>query len=257
MKIIDTHCHLDADEFAGARELIIRNAEKVGVCGYIVPGIHPDNWARLDDIASRFNGAYIAPGVHPLFLDGLAIEETIKALERQLMSPKVVAAGEIGLDLYTSQDNLDKQLPFFIAQVELAIFLHLPLILHIRKAHDIVLSILRKSHYSQKGNRGIVHAYGGSLQQAQQYYDMGFSLGIGGMICNPKARKIRAIVTQMPLDAFVLETDAPYMKILPDALGRVTQCIAELRKEKIDSVTQTIHNNTCNIFNKLQEKIYI
>ncbi len=254
MKIIDTHCHLDADEFTGTREQIIRDAQKAGVCGYIVPGIRPDNWARLDDIASRFHGVYIAPGVHPLFLDGLVLEKVINILERQLMSPKVVAVGEIGLDLYASRDNLEKQQPFFTAQVELAISLHLPLILHIRKAHDTVLSILRKLHYSRKGSRGIVHAYGGSLQQAQQYYDIGFSLGIGGMICNPKARKIRAIVTQMPLDAFVLETDAPYMKILPDALGRVTQCIAELRKEKIESVIQTIYKNTCNIFNKLQGK---
>ncbi len=253
MKIIDTHCHLDANEFTGVREQVIRDAQKAGVCGCIVPGVHPGNWARLDDIASRFNGAYIAPGVHPLFLDGLAMKETINALERQLMSPQVVAVGEIGLDLYASRDSLDKQLPFFTAQVELAISLHLPLILHVRKAHDTVLSILRKLHYSRKGSRGTIHAYGGSLQQAQQYYDMGFSLGIGGMICNPNARKIRNIVTQMPLDAFVLETDAPYMKISPDALGAVAQCIAELRREKTEFIMQTIHNNTCNIFNKLQE----
>ncbi len=251
MKLIDTHCHLDAAELAGKRESLLKDAGEQGVCGYIVPGVDPRSWEKAAYFAKRFTGVYTAPGVHPLFTEGLVLSDVIVALERRLTTKKVVAIGEIGLDLYAGRGEFDQQLPFFTAQVELSISARLPLILHVRKAHDMVLSLLRKLHYEKKGCGGVVHAYGGSLQQAQHYYDLGFSLGIGGMICNPKARKIREIVTQMPLDALVLETDAPYMRIMPDALGDVVFSIAELRGEDAENVVQAIEENTYNIFGKL------
>ncbi len=251
MKIIDTHCHLDAAEFAGKRELLLKDAKGKGVCGYIVPGVTPRSWEKMAYFAKRFSGVHTAPGVHPLFTEGLVLADVIASLGSRLAAKEVVAIGEVGLDLYAGRDSLDQQLPFFTAQMELAISARLPLILHVRKAHDTVLSLLRKFHYDKKGCGGVVHAYGGSLQQAQHYYNMGFSLGIGGTICNPKARKIREIVTQMPLNAFVLETDAPYMRIMPDALGDVILSIAELREEETGNIAQVIERNTYKIFGKL------
>ncbi len=250
-KHLDTHCHLDAAEFAGKREKIITAARRAGVCRFIVPGVALTDWQRLHDIAARFSGVYTAPGVHPLFTEGLTPPEVTAALEKQLALPKVVAIGEIGLDAYQSSSQIDMQIPLFKAQTELAISAKLPLLLHIRKAHDVVLSILRKLRYAQQGSGGVVHAYSGSLQQAEQFCQMGFCLGIGGMLLNPRARRIKDIVRQMPIAALVLETDAPYMKTEPQAIPSIAQYMAELRGEKKERVLRGIAENNSRIFKNL------
>ncbi len=245
---IDTHCHLDAAEFTGKRADVISDAQQAGVNIFIVPGVSIKDWQRLDDIADLFPGVYTAPGVHPLFIAGLIPTEVTAALEKQLIRPHVVAIGEIGLDGYQNSRDISSQLPFFTTQVELAISARLPILLHIRKAHDIVLSTLRKLHYAQRGCGGVVHAYSGSLQQAEQYYQMGFSLGIGGILCNPAARKIRNIVSQIPIDALVLETDAPYMRLEPKSIPTIVECMAKLREERRDTLRQVITENSRRIF---------
>ncbi len=245
---IDTHCHLDAAEFTGRRADVISDARQAGVDIFIVPGVSIHDWHRLDTIAGLFPGVYTAPGVHPLFIAGLAPAEVTAALEKQLVRPHVVAIGEIGLDGYQNSRDISSQLPFLTAQVELAISARLPVLLHIRKAHDIVLSTLRKLRYAQGGCGGVVHAYSGSLQQAEQYYQMGFSLGVGGMLCNPAARRIRSIVSQMPIEALVLETDAPYMRLEPKSIPAIVGCMAGLRGEKEETLRQVIAENSRRIF---------
>ncbi len=247
-RYIDTHCHLDAIESDDEKKQIIAEAKNAGVEKFIVPGVDLNNWKKLSALARQFPNAYLAPGIHPLFLEELVLARSIALLEKQLEEPKVIAIGEVGLDIYHSKENLDMQLAFFKAQTELAISAKLPLLLHVRKAHDTILSILRKRQYAQKGCGGVVHAYSGSLQQAQQYYEMGFLLGIGGMICNPRARKKQTIVAQMPINALVLETDAPYMNIYPRALPAILQSIAELREEDPVYIARAILKNTLSLF---------
>ena len=162
------------------------------------------------------------------------LESDLDRLGESLSSGGVCAVGEIGLDLFIADANFEKQLFFFQAQLDLAAQFSLPVLLHVRKAHDQVLKQLRQCKLS---SGGIVHAFSGSEQHAQQYLALGFKLGLGGTVTYERAKKLRRIVTELPLDSFVLETDAPDMPLSgyqgepnrPARVREVAQVIAELK----------------------------
>lgn len=263
MKLIDTHCHLDAVEFSGTISQIIAAARHVGVTRYVVPGIQPCDWKRLQKLSIQFDGVFTAPGIHPLFVGKLSLADVMNSLEQCLLQPKVVAIGEIGLDFYDGISDMERQRQFFLAQLQLAIAAKFPVLLHVRKAHDSVLSILRKVRYGQRGCGGIVHAYSGSFQQAQHYLQQGFCLGFGGNISYPRAIKIRAVAREITQDALVLETDAPYMPLkggqgrsnLPQNLPVVLQHLAQLRGEERGTVAEYTCRNVKNILPNLFDPV--
>jgi TatD DNase family protein len=157
------------------------------------------------------------------------------ALQNGLQSPHPpVAVGEIGLDFFVTRDTAERQLWFFVEQLRIAQRLELPVILHVRAAVDAVLKCLRNNPV----RGGIAHAYNGSLQQAEQFMALGFKLGFGGAMSYPRALKIRALAQQLPMQALVLETDAPDIAPAwlghrglnrPDQLPKIAEVLAELR----------------------------
>ncbi len=256
MKLVDTHCHLDSAEFSEDLFHVIDTAKQAGIIKFIVPGIHPNHWKTLEQLDSRFPEIAIAPGTHPLFIENLSLSHTVQLLEQVIISTKAVAIGEIGLDFYHDQKNIAEQKAFFKAQLQLAISAKLPVLLHVRKAHDTILSLLRKQHYGQRGKGGIVHAFCGSMEQAKQYRQLGFCFGVGGVITYPRATKIRKIMANLPLQALVLETDAPDMPLQgyqgeanhPHQLVKIAGCLAELRQETTEIIAEYTTKNAKALF---------
>ncbi|MDF2181753.1 TatD family hydrolase [Neptuniibacter sp. CAU 1671] len=240
LRLIDSHCHLDFDVFDADRNLLLQRAAAEGVADIIVPGVTAERWAALLELCRSDRGLYPALGLHPCFLDQHNIKDLTR-LERLLEREAVVAVGEIGLDLFIPGADLKHQLEYLLPQLALARQFNLPVLLHVRKAHDQMLQQLRRCLLPRGG---IVHAFSGSLQQAEQYLQLGFRLGIGGTITYPRANRLRTLVQQLPLESFVLETDAPDMPLqgfqgqrnLPERVRRVAETMAELRGCSLEQI---------------------
>lgn len=204
---IDTHCHLDAPEFAPDRDAVRAAAQAAGVTHLVIPAVQRSHWQDVIALAHRHGDSY-ALGIHPLYTPG-AQESDIAAL-RELLSqqrsdPHLVAVGEIGLDFFVPGLDEQRQIWFYEQQIRLAREFELPVILHVRKSSDRLLKTLRQHRVAG----GIAHAFNGSAQQAQAFIDLGFKLGFGGAITYERALKLRELAACLPLEALVLETDAP------------------------------------------------
>jgi TatD DNase family protein len=203
--LIDTHCHLDAAAFADDHEAVHEQARRAGVTAMVVPGVSRRGWRRLLDLCTRLVGCYPALGLHPLYLEDHC-GEYLGELERLIATYPVRAVGEIGLDFWDKEADPESQGKLFADQVVIAAHAKLPLILHVRKAHDQVVAMLRRLRFS---HGGIVHSFSGSLQQAHRYAELGFCLGVSGTVTYERANRVRGVVAAMPLADLVLETDAP------------------------------------------------
>ncbi|MFT5702003.1 MAG: TatD DNase family protein [Desulforhopalus sp.] len=252
MKLIDSHCHLDVAPLAAEIETVIANARVVGVHGFIIPGITAFHWEKLLLLGSLHTGVYCAAGLHPLFLDHHHNRDLSK-LKGLCLENKLVGIGEIGLDFYDGRQQETQQQQLFEQQLAIANKANLPIILHVRKAHDQVLATLRRKHFTQGGT---VHAFNGSYQQAEKYIELGFAIGIGGAITYDRATKMRAVASQLPEQSIVLETDSPDMVIagkkqgpnLPQYLPEILEILAKLRNQSSEHLATTTCENTRNIF---------
>lgn len=202
--LIDTHCHLDASEFDQDREAVVRAAQDSGVRHLVIPAIHCANFSRVAELAGRYTGCVYALGIHPLYVQRSTAQDLL-TLERLLAAGGMVAVGEIGLDFFVAGHDRALQEQFFVRQLELARDFDLPVILHVRRSIDIILKYLRRFRVSG----GIAHAFNGSEQQAHEFIKLGFKLGFGGAMTYARALKIRRLARDLPLEAIVLETDAP------------------------------------------------
>ncbi len=257
MEIIDTHCHLDFEVFDTDRKQVLQDARDVGLTGIVVPGTHQQGWQNLLSVCAAHEVLYPAIGLHPIFLE--QHQESDLSLLEQMIDQTIndhsglVAIGEIGLDARDSVLDMDKQLFYFEQQLCIAREKELPVILHILKTHEQALSLLKK--YPVCG--GTAHAFNGSLQQAEQYIELGFKLGFGGMLTYERSSKLRKLAAELPLESIVLETDAPDMTVFqhqyqrnsPVYLPYCLQALAEVRNEAPEVIAeQTTLNAKC-VFN--------
>lgn len=249
--LFDSHCHLDLPELLPQLELHLANANAVGVESFLVPAVQSSAWLPLLELKRRY-GFYIALGVHPWW----ASESELKALSELgalAALPEVNAIGEIGLDFALDEQSFALQRQCFELQLQLAAKLKKPVILHHRKSQNELLQIIKQQQFSQGG---ILHAFSGSFAQGKAFIDMGFKLGIGGTITYERAEKTRKAVKQFPLDALVLETDAPSMPLhgfqgqinTPAQLPLVLKELAELRGENQQQIAQVLFNTTMQLF---------
>ena len=219
--LIDTHCHLDASEFDVDRDAVVQRAVRAGVGGMVIPAVQQSAFKAVAQLAAQIPGGAYALGIHPLYVlqaRDSDLDDLERAVQVALLDPRFVAIGEIGLDFFVPELCEPKarhiQEHFYQAQLDIAQRHNLPVILHVRRSQDALLKALRRRAVCG----GIAHAFNGSLQQATQFVDKGFALGMGGAMTFPRALQIRRLATSMPLDALVLETDAP--DIPPAWLGR-------------------------------------
>ncbi len=213
---IDTHCHLDAAEFrAQAHEIRARAAIK-NVAHCVLPAVELANFDAVRRLAHQLGDSY-ALGIHPLYV-GRAQDEDLQRLGAVLHQhrddPHLVAVGEIGLDFFVPELCVgplrERQEYFYLEQLKLARQLELPVILHVRRSADQLLKGLRKVGQGQRW-QGIVHAFNGSEQQALEFIKLGFKLGFGGALTYERALQLRRLAMTLPLEAIVMETDAPDM----------------------------------------------
>lgn len=205
MALIDSHCHLDDDRFDACRDDIIERARETGIEQIILPATTASRWAKVKLVAGQYSGIFPAYGLHPMFMDQHLIQH-IEELDEWLDREKPVAVGECGLDFYHSSLDEKWQIQIFEEQLQLANIHQLPVIVHVRKAMDRVISLLRKKRIEAGG---VIHSFAGSLQQAQQLSDMGFKLGIAATVDFDRAKKLRSVVAEIGVEALLLESDAP------------------------------------------------
>lgn len=232
MRLYDTHCHLDVEAFDADRDAVIARARDVGVRDFLVPGIHRGEWPALVELCRREASCHPALGLHPVYLSRHT-DRHIAELDAWLERERPAAVGEIGLDFAMKDLDRDRQVSLFEAQLALARDHQLPVVLHCRKAHDAILAGLKRIPVPG----GTCHAFNGSIQQAYDYIDLGFKLGFGGMLTYERSSKLRRLAAELPLDAIVLETDAPdltvashqYQRNSPEYLPEVLTALAEVR----------------------------
>ena len=215
---IDTHCHLDAPEFGLQTSQVRARAASENVVHCVLPAVEVANFEAVRALAHAGGDSY-ALGIHPLYV-AKALDADLTTLDACLLryrdDPRLVAVGEIGLDFFVPelcQSPLrERQTDFYLAQLRLARKHGLPVILHVRKSADQLLKGLRGvAGPSGAPWQGIAHAFNGSEQQAQAFVDLGLKLGFGGALTYERALQLRRLASKLPLEAIVLETDAPDM----------------------------------------------
>ena len=261
---IDTHCHLDAAEFDADRDAVRQQARAVGVACCVLPAVQRRDWGGVRALAARHGDAY-ALGIHPLYVpqaDPADVQALDEALAQARGDPRLVAVGEIGLDFFVpalSEPAMrERQWWFYTEQLRLARRHGLPVILHVRRSADWLLKGLRQRPVSG----GIAHAFNGSTQQAQAFMDQGFALGFGGAMTFERATALRALACALPVNALVLETDAPDIpphwiyrtaqdrahgqpqgRNTPAELPRIAQVLADLRGLSLSALAQATSEN--------------
>ena len=250
---IDTHCHLDAQEFSPDVAAVCARASEKNVAHCVLPAVCAGNFEAVRLLAQAFSYSY-ALGIHPLMV-GQARDSDLEALDAELTlrksDPRLVAVGEIGLDYFVpalkASPLRERQEQFYRAQLKLARKHGLPVILHVRRSADKLLKHLREL-VPDAGWRGIAHAFNGSEQQAMEFIKLGFKLGFGGAVTYEPARQLRRLARELPIDSLVMETDSPDIaphwiyktaaqraagqrqgRNEPGELPRIAQQVAELR----------------------------
>lgn len=248
--LIDTHCHLDAAEFDEDRDRTLDAARAGGVGRFVVPGVEVGNFDRIEALAAAHADIRIAFGIHPLYVTR-AKEDDLAVVAERAAGSTAIAIGEIGLDRFVTDIDPKLQERYFVAQLKLARQLGLPVILHVRRAVDEVLSHLRRIEVPG----GIAHAFNGSRQQADRFLALGFKLGFGGAMSFAGSRRIRRLAAELPVDAIVLETDAPDIppawaqgrRNEPANLARYAEILAGLRGVPLEEVVRQTTRNACDV----------
>ncbi|GAA4875859.1 metal-dependent hydrolase [Ferrimonas pelagia] len=253
--LIDSHCHLDLPPLAGELDAVLARAAAQGVSGYLVPAVDRGHWPALECLSQRDASVAVAIGLHPCFAHQ---PDDVEHMAARLSVPHpYVAIGECGLDAIGSPLPLPQQEHLCRAQLRLAQQHELPVILHVRKAHNELLRLLNEIPLSAGG---VVHGFSGSTALAQQYIKRGLKLGIGGTITYPRAAKTRAAVAALPLTSLLLETDSPDMPICghqgetnePARLPHILSQLARLRGCDPKELIEPLAYNVAELFPRWQ-----
>ncbi len=250
--IFDTHAHYDDKAFDADREQLLPAVNAAGVGRILDPGCEAESSRKAIALAERYDFVYAAVGIHPEELDSCD-EDALLEIRTLAEHPRCVAIGEIGLDYYWDASHKEEQKQLFRWQLELALELNQPVIIHDREAHGDCLEIVRD--YPQL--RGVFHCYSGSAEMAKELLKRGWYLGFDGPITYKNARKTLEVLEICPLDRMLIETDSPYLSPVPmrgkrnDSrnLRYVVEKIAELKELSADEIERITWDNGCRLFN--------
>lgn len=260
---IDTHCHLDAHEFGAGSLDVARRAGEAGVSMIVIPAVERGNFEVVAQLAAHAPNASYALGIHPIYVPQAVDEDLVAlraAVERAMGDPRFVAIGEIGLDFFIPMlcepAMREKQERFLREQLRIARDFDLPVLTHVRRSQDQVLKHLRQVRPAG----GIAHAFNGSFQQAETYIKLGFHLGFGGAMTFTRALQIRRLASELPLEALVLETDAPDVspswihpgRNSPEQLPAIGAALAQLRGMDEAALRACTWNNSLAAIPRLQ-----
>jgi TatD DNase family protein len=252
VKFADSHCHLDDDRFDPDRDQVISRAHSSGINQIVIPATTAKRWPKVEQVTEQYDGVYASYGLHPMFMSEHKAEH-VDALDSWLGKHAAVAVGECGLDFYTGDSEMPQQLELFRAQLQVALNHKLPVIIHARKALDMILHEIRLSGIKN----GVIHSFSGSLQQAQQLQELGFKLGISASVGYERAKKLRLVVREIDINALMIETDAPDQSGPTHRGERNEPCyiidhlsvIAGLREMDVDDCANQLTRNCQQLFN--------
>jgi len=209
--LIDSHTHLEMEDFDGDRDAVVERARQAGVEFMITVGTSITYCRKALDLASRYGEVYVAVGIHPHDVKDID-DGTYDELRKLVAMEKVVAYGEIGLDFFRDLSPRQVQMERFGEQLELAEEVDLPVIIHDREAHREILDMLGSR---RERLRGVIHCFSGDLTMARQCLDLGFSISVPGTVTFDKATELQRVVQYVPLEFLLVETDAPYLAPQP------------------------------------------
>lgn len=257
-QLFDSHCHFDFADFDADRAEVWQRAQSLGVKNALLPGVAPVQWGRTQEICEELPGLFHAVGIHPWWLKTVWPEQEQERdaladrMRVMLHTNQCIALAECGLD-GAIDTPMEQQLEAVNWHLQIAQETGYPIIFHCHKAHHLLQPLLKRFALPQGG---MIHAFSGSQQNAEDYWELGFYLGIGGTITYERAHKTRDAVKHMPLEALVLETDAPDMPMhgrqgqrnSPEYLPEVLQALAELHQQQKTTVAQQTTANALRLF---------
>ncbi len=251
MKLIDSHVHLDDSRLADDYPAVLQRAAEAGIYAMIVPAVQRQSWPRLRQICLDCPQAWPSYGLHPYFIAQHQLSD-LDDLRDWISREQPVAVGECGLDYHRSVLDHALQIDFYSAQLQIAREFDLPVIIHATHAVDDVTKYIRRSGH----HKGVIHSFNGSLQQAKILIDLGYLLGFGGAATYARATRIRSLITQLPLDSLLLETDAPDQapqayhgqRNEPGYLIDVIKTFAECRSEDQETIAAATSKNAERLF---------
>ncbi len=243
--IFDTHAHYDDAAFDEDREELIAALPAGGIGTVVNVGASLESTKTTLELARRYPYFYGAAGVHPNETGELT-ERDMEWLKEICREPKIVAVGEIGLDYHWDEPERDVQKKWFVRQLELAREVKLPVIIHSREAAKDTLDLMKGERAEETG--GVIHCFSYGVEMAREYLDMGFFIGIGGVLTFSNGKKLKEVAAYVPLDRIVLETDCPYLAPVPNRgrrnsslnLPYVAEALAEIKgvtREEIEIQT--------------------
>lgn len=261
--MIDTHSHIYEPEFDTDREDVIRRAREAGVEQILLPNINAQSIVPMLNLCHQHPG-YCFPmlGLHPTDVEPANYQQTLANMQEMLEAPNhpFIAIGEVGLDYYWDKRNEKEQEDAFRKQIEWAIKYHLPLVIHARAAHRRIVDIM--AGYHDKPLHGVFHCFGGTEEEAAELLRFqGFMLGIGGVLTY-KNSNLSKVLTTVPLERIVLETDAPYLSPVPYRgkrnesayIAEVLQKVADIYNISKQQAEITTNNNARRIFQRMDER---
>ena len=245
---IDTHCHLSMEDYDDIDKVIEENKNAL-VEKIVVSGCSRESIEEIMDLKDRYDMVYVTIGYYPEYADTIT-ESDLDYLKSLLGEKKIVGIGEIGLDYHYTKENKDKQIWLFEEQLKIADAFNLPVVIHSRDATMDTINILKK--YKVKG---IIHCFSGSLETANIYINMGFLLGIGGVVTFNNS-KLKDVVKEVPLEFIVLETDSPYLTPVPfrgkinssKYLEFIANFIADIKNISVDELAEITSRNASSLF---------
>ena len=243
--LIDSHCHLVNEDYN--IDEVIDRAINADVKYLIVGGSERDDNKLNMQLIDKYQNIYLSVGFHPSMALSITEQDYID-LEEYIKNEKVVAIGEIGLDYHYGKDDMNEQKELFIRQLDLAKKYNLPVVIHTRDAFLDTYNILKEYDLS-----GVIHCFSGSLEVAKQYIDLGYYLGIGGVVTF-KNSKLKDVIKEIGLDRVIFETDSPYLSPIrgeknePANVKLVCEFVSELLDMSVDEVSRVTSNNTVKLF---------
>jgi TatD DNase family protein len=251
--IIDTHCHLYLPEFNNEIDAFIKRAKENGVKKIYLPAINSETTNALLSLEEKHPDICLAMmGLHPCYVKSDYIEE-LKKVEDFLNQRKFVAIGECGLDFYWDKTFVKEQYLALEQQIEWALQYNLPIILHTRNATQETIDVIKQ--YKNSNLKGIFHCFGGTIEEANQIIDMGFYLGIGGVVTY-KNSGLDVVLKEINLDFIVLETDAPYLSPVPNRGKTNEPANLKIIAEKIASIKNTSYEVVAEVTSRNSEKLF-
>jgi len=251
--VIDTHCHIYLEDFREDIAGVLKRGKAAGVSAYYMPAIDSATMGNMMDLEAQFPDiCFCMAGLHPCSVKENYKEE-LAHIDQLLQKRKFIAIGETGLDFYWDKTYVEQQYLALHHQIELALRYQLPLVLHTRNATQETIEVV--SPYISKGLRGVFHCFGGTVEEARQIMDMGFYMGIGGVVTYKNAG-LDKVIAEIGLSHVVLETDAPYLTPVPHRGKRNESSYIKLVAEKIAAVRGVTFEDVDYITTKNADKLF-